>query len=163
VLALQGRTALDIAQALGVSRRAVQEWVAKYNCSGLEALLERHHPGRPRRLAPDRYDDLKQGLDAPPRFDDEVCVLRGADIQRLLEQEFAVVLSVRSVYNLLGYLDYSSLMPRPRHTDADTELQAIYQEVVNDQIQAIEEAHPDQEIHLYFQDEVRFGQQGTLT
>ena len=163
VLAGQGRTTPDIAQALGVSRRAVQEWVAKYNRGGPEALLERLHPGRPRRLAPDRYDELKQRLDAPPRPDDAVCVLRGAEIQRILEQEFAVILSVRSVYNLLGYLDYSHLMPRPQHKDADDELQAIYQEVVNDQVQAIEETHPDQEIRLYFQDEARFGQQGTIT
>src|SRR5512143_119221 len=88
VLALQGRTALDIAQALSISRRAAQQWIAKYNCGGPEALLERPHPGRPRRLAPDRYDDLKQRLDAPPRPDDAVCVLRGADIQHILEEEF---------------------------------------------------------------------------
>ena len=98
-----------------------------------------------------------------PRPDDAVCVLRGVDIQRLLDQEFAVVLSVRSVYNLRGYLDYSHLMPRPQHKDADAELQAIYREVVNDQIRAIEQTHPDQEIRLYFRDEARFGHQGTIT
>ena len=163
VLARQGRTALDIAEALGVSRRAVQEWVAKYNRGGPEALLERPHPGRPRRLAPDCYDALKQRLDAPVRPEDGVCALRGADIRRLVAQEFAVVLSLRSVYNLLGYLRYSSLMPRPQHKDADAELQAIYQEVVTDQLQAIEQAHPGKEIRYYFEDEARFGQQGTIT
>lgn len=69
VLAWQGRTTSDIAQALGVSRRAVQEWVAKYNRGGPEALLERPHPGRPRRLAPDRYQERKQRLNAPTRPD----------------------------------------------------------------------------------------------
>jgi transposase len=163
VLAHQGRTAPDIAEALGVSRRAVQEWVAKYNRGGSEALLERPRPGRPRRLGPDCYDALRQRLDAPARPEDGVCALRGADIRRLVEREFAVALSLRSVYNLLGYLDYSSLMPRPQHKDADDELQAIYQEVVNDQIQAIEQAHPDKEVRTYFHDEARFGQQGTIT
>jgi hypothetical protein len=38
----------------------------------------------------------------------------------------------------LHRLDYSSLMPRPQHEGADPELQAIFQEVVLDQIQAIE-------------------------
>ncbi len=75
----------------------------------------------------------------------------------------AVALPLRSADNLLGYLDYSSLMPRPQHTDADDQLQAIYQEVVNDQIRAIEEAHPGQEVRTYFHDEARFGQQGTIT
>src|SRR5512135_1500093 len=36
VLAQQGDTAPDIARALGVSRRAVQTWVAAYNRGGLE-------------------------------------------------------------------------------------------------------------------------------
>jgi len=72
VLAGQGRTAPDIAQSLGVSRRAVQEWVATYNRGGPKALLERPHSGRPRRLASDRYDELKQRLDTPPRPNDAV-------------------------------------------------------------------------------------------
>src|SRR5260370_1167656 len=46
VLAKQGDTASDIARALGVSRRAVQAWVAAYNRGGLEALPDRPHPGR---------------------------------------------------------------------------------------------------------------------
>ena len=33
-------------------------------------------------------------------------------------------------------------MPRPQHEDADEELQAIFKEVVVDQIQAITEAAP---------------------
>jgi hypothetical protein len=47
--------------------------------------------------------------------------------------------------------------------EADEQLQAIFKEVVVDQIQAIQEAHPDREVQLWFQDEARFGQQGTLT
>src|SRR3954454_14348387 len=54
-------------------------------------------------------------------------------------------------------------MPRPQHPEADEQLQAIFKEVVVDQIAAIAEAHPDQKIQLWFEDEARFGQQGTLT
>src|SRR5512142_291490 len=67
------------------------------------------------------------------------------------------------VYKLLHRLEYSSLMPRPQHEEADAELQAIFKEVVLDQIQAIEEAHPDEEVQVWNQDEARFGQQGTRT
>src|SRR3954453_23646524 len=38
ILAKQGDPAPQIARALGVSRRAVQAWVATYNRAGLEAL-----------------------------------------------------------------------------------------------------------------------------
>ena len=53
-------------------------------------------------------------------------------------------------------------MPRPQHKDADEELQAIFKEVVVDQIQAIKDVHPDEEVQVWFEDEARFGQQGTL-
>ena len=53
-------------------------------------------------------------------------------------------------------------MPRPQHKDADEELQAIFKEVIVDQIQAIREAHPEEEVQVWFEDEARFGQQGTL-
>src|SRR3954468_16891266 len=45
ILAKQGDTAPQIARALGVSRRAVQAWVAAYNREGLPALPDRPHPG----------------------------------------------------------------------------------------------------------------------
>src|SRR3954447_10869229 len=139
VLAKEGDTASDIARALGVSRRAVQAWVAAYNRGGLEALPDRTHPGRARILPRAEEGRFLERIDAPPRPEDGVCALRGADIRRILEQEFGARYSLDGVYKLLDRLDYSSLMPRPQHEDADPELQAIFKEVVVDQIEAIAE------------------------
>jgi transposase len=163
ILAKQGWTAAEIAQSLGCSRRAVKNWVAQYNRGGVAALRERPHPGRPSRLAPDQYPRLTERLDASPRPEDGVGILRGLDVQRILEQEFGVVLSLQAVYDLLHRLNYSSLMPRPQHEQANPEVQKFFQEIVVEQIEAIRDAHPDEEIHLYFEDEARFGQQGTIT
>src|SRR3954451_21324969 len=163
ILAKQGDPATQIARALGVSRRAVQAWVATYNRAGLEALPDRPHPGRAPILPRTEEGRFLQRIDAPPRPEDGGWTLRGADIRRILEQEFDARYSLDGVYKLLHRLDYSSLMPRPQHEEADAELQAIFKEVVLDQVQAIEEAHPDEEVQVWNQDEARFGQQGTLT
>ncbi len=163
ILAKQGDNAPDIARALGVSRRAVQTWVAAYNRGGLDALPDRPHPGRAPILPRDQEGRFLERIDAPPRPEDGVCALRGADIRRILDQEFGARYSLDGVYKLLDRLDYSSLMPRPQHEDADEELQAIYKEVVVDQIQAIAEAHPGEEVQVWHEDEARLGQQGTLT
>jgi transposase len=163
VLAKQGDTAGRIAHCLGRSRRAVQTWVAAYNGGGLEALEERPHPGRSPLLPRHEEGRFLERIDAPPRPKDGVCTLRGADIRRILEREFDAHYSLSGVYKLLHRLDYNDLMPRPQHEDADEELQTIFKEVVIDQIQAIQEAHPDQEVQVWHQDEARFGQQGTLT
>jgi transposase len=106
---------------------------------------------------------LKQRLDAPPRPEDGVCTLRGRDIQRILEQEFGVLMSLQAVYDLLERFGYSSLMPRPQHEEANPEVQEFFKEIVVEQIAAIAAAHPDQEVRVFFEDEARFGQKGTLT
>jgi transposase len=163
ILALQGRSAPDIAEALGCSRRAVQAWVARYNCGGVPALHERPHPGRPPRLAGPELRRFEERLEAGPRPEDGVCTWRGRDLRRFLEQEFGVTLRRQAAYDLLHRLDFASLMPRPQHPEANEEVQEFFKEIVTEQIEAIAEQHPGDEIRIYFEDEARFGQQGTIT
>jgi transposase len=163
LLAKQGRTAEDIAQALGCSLRAVKNWVTQYNRGDIAALHERARSGRPPRLDSQEYPRLRQRLDAPPRPEDGACTLRGRDVQWILEQEFGAAMGLQTVYDLLHRIAYSSLMPRPQHEEANPEVQAFFKEIVVEQIEAIAEAHPDQEIRTFFQDEARFGQKGTIT
>src|SRR4051794_9201701 len=163
VLAKQGHSAPAIAQALGCSRRAVQTWVARYNQGGVSALQERPHTGRPPRLAGADVLRFQKRLEAGPTPEDGVCTLRCQDLRRILEEEFGVSLSRQAIYDLLHRLDYSSLMPRPQHEQANPEVQEFFKEIVVEQIDAIAGAHPEKEVHTYFQDEARFGQKGTLT
>ena len=163
VLAKQGWTAQDIADALGCSLKAVKNWVAQYNRGGIQALHERPRSGRPLRLDPQEYPRLKQRLDAPPRPEDCVCTFRGRDVQRILEQEFGVLMSLQAVYDLLARFGYSSLVPRPQHEDANPEVQEFFKEIVVEQIDAIAGQHPDREVRVFFEDEARFGTQGTIT
>jgi transposase len=163
ILARQGDTAPQIARALGVSRRAIQAWVAAYNRGGLEALPDRPHPGRAPILSRDQEVRLLERIEAPPRPEDGVCELRGADIRRILEQEFEARYSQSGVYKLLHRLDYNDLMPRPQHPDSSPEAQEFFKEIVGEHIAAIAEQHPEGVIQVWHQDEARFGQQGTLT
>ena len=163
ILALQGRSAPDIAQILGCSRRAVQSWVARYNHGGVSALYERPHTGRPPRLAGPDLQRFEERVEAGPRPEDGVCTLRGRDFRRILEQEFHVVLGRQAVYNLLDRLDFTSLMPRPQHEGTNEEVQAFFKEIVVEQIDAIAATDPKETLQVWFEDEARFGQQGTLT
>jgi transposase len=115
VLARAGKTAPDIAAALGAARRPVQEWVARYNRGGVQGLRDGEHTGRPPRLGADGCEQLKARLDAGALPADGVCTLRAADVRRILEHEFGVLYSLKGVYKLLHRLGYSSLAPRPRH------------------------------------------------
>jgi transposase len=119
LMALDGKEAVEIAQALGRARRSVQDWAYAYRDGGIEAIQPRPRPGRTPKLPRDREAQLRQRLDAGPRADDGVCTLRGRDVVRILEREFGVKYSLGGAYDLLHRLGYSCLTPRPLHERSD--------------------------------------------
>ena len=126
VLAGQGRTAEEIAESLDVSRRAVQKWVHRYNQSGVEGLQRRPGQGRQEKLSLEEKDRLCSRIDAGPRQDDEVCTLRGKDVQQIVKKEFGKLYRLSGVYALLHRLGYSCLMPRPKHRQGDPMAQEAF-------------------------------------
>jgi transposase len=119
LLAKQGFTAPEIATCTGFSRRMVQKWVERYNAEGLPGLETKSGRGRKPPLTPEQEEQLRERLDAGPLPKDGVCTLRGKDVQRILECEFGQLRCLSAVYGLLHRLGYSSLVPRPRHPQAD--------------------------------------------
>ena len=163
VLAKQGHSAPAIARALGCSHRAVQAWVGRYNQGGLAALQERPHTGRPPRLAAadvPRFRDASR-LGPRPRTASAPSAARTCAVS--WRRNSASICRRQALYDLLHRLGYSSLMPRPQHEQANPEVQEFFKEIVVEQIDAIAAAHPEEEVHTYFQDEARFGQKGTIT
>jgi len=126
VLARQGRTAEEIAALLDVSRRAVQQWVRRYNQSGVEGLQRRPGQGRREKLSLEETERLCARMEAGPREDDEVCTLRAKDVQQIVKKEFGKLYQLSGVYALLHRLGYSCLMPRPRHSKADPQAQEAF-------------------------------------
>ena len=69
-----GETAESIVERVGLSRRRVQDWVARYNADGVNGLQDR--PGRGRKLPLDEQqaEQLKKHLDEGPNDSDGICV-----------------------------------------------------------------------------------------
>jgi transposase len=127
LLALDGKEALAIAQALGRARRSVQDWAYSYRDGGIDAIQPAPRPGRTPKLPREREAQLRQRLDAGARPQDGVCTLRGKDVVRILEQEFGVKYSLGGAYDLLARLGYSCLTPRPLHEKSDPEAIADFE------------------------------------
>jgi transposase len=130
VLAREGRTAPQIAAALGAARRAVQEWVARYNRNGIGGLSEGPAPVSRRNLPGTAKNSSRRVWMPGALSTDGVCTLRAADVKRILENEFNVVYSLKGVYKLLHRLVYSCLAPRPRHKLADASAQDAFKKVL---------------------------------
>jgi transposase len=57
-----------------------------------------------------------------------VVAWRGGDARAMVERRFGVRLALSSTYRLLDELHLSTLVPRPRHGDADPAAQAAFQQ-----------------------------------
>ena len=124
--ALEGLTADEVAIQTKLCRRQVQNWVRRFNDAGLAGLEDRPGRGRPCPLSHEQQVQFKARLATGPTAKNEVCTLRGEDVQRILEQEFGLLRKLSSVYHLLHSLGYSSLVPRPRHPEADPGRQELF-------------------------------------
>lgn len=125
-LAKMGRTCPEIMRIIGVARRTVQQWLAKYNRGGLDELFDKPRPGQPTKLPRDREEEFCRRIEKGPTQADGVSVLNGPAIQRILEREFGQTYSLWGVYDLLGRLGYSCLCPRPRHEQANPQAQEAF-------------------------------------
>lgn len=163
ILAINGYTAPAVAMSVGLSRRICQRWLARYNAFGLAGLDDQRGAEPQSPLTPEQESLVRQRIETGALPEDQVCSLRGVDFQRILASEFGVLRSLPAVYHLLHRLGYSYLRPRPRHRLADPRAQQDFKAALPARLQALRHVHPGKRLRVYFQDESRFGQQGTTT
>ena len=121
-----GHTVPEASRALGMSERQLRNWVHRYNAEGVAGLRDRPRPGQPPHLAPAQVEKFKERIRKGARLEDQVCVLRGVDVRRILQEEFGAEYSLPGVYFLLHRLEFSSLVPRPKHEQADEKAQEAF-------------------------------------
>ncbi len=122
-LAGKGLTCSQIMTVTGDSRRAIQQWVRKYNKQGIDGLKDQPRPGQPTKLPRKAELKLRKRIETGPTENDGVSVLNGPAIRRIVEREFGVLYSRQGLYDLLHRLGYSCLSPRPQHENADPQMQ----------------------------------------
>lgn len=124
ILAHEGWTAMQIAEALGKSVRTIQQWIGDYNRQGLDGLKDRRGGNR-RYLSGEQEQQLRDHLDASAA-DPERGIRQAFELIPHIEQHFGVTYSLSGVYALLARLGYEWLMPRPRHPKADPKAQEAF-------------------------------------
>ena len=108
----------DVAAALGLHRKTVYGWLAKYREGGLDALRAKPVPGRPPKLTGEQLSPAvcaDCGRD-PRQLQFEFALWTRAMVRELIRREFGVALSVVSV----GRLCASWACPRSGRCTAPT-------------------------------------------
>jgi transposase len=115
-LVLEGASRTKAAQAAGMDRQTLRDWVHRYNAAGVAGLASRGPAGPTPRLDETQMAELEAlVLKGPDPATDGVVRWRCADLRRRIKQEFAVALHESTVGKLLRRLDFTRLQPRPYH------------------------------------------------
>jgi transposase len=118
-LVIMGQTVPQASTVVGLKQRQVRNWVHRFVAEGLKGLRDRPRPGQPKHLPTRCEEAFKAYIRQPP----PARIWRGADLQRLLKEEFGADYSMGGVYFLLHRLGFSSLSPRPLHPQTDKKAQ----------------------------------------
>ena len=108
LFALEGKSAADIAEILGMSEQCARAYVTAFILKGLDSLVYHRPPGRPARLTKTQKRQLEQLIDKGPEAAgyDQGC-WSSALIQDLILTRFGVEYSPQYLAEFLKNLGYS--------------------------------------------------------
>ena len=122
----QGQTIPQAAKRMDISERPLRKWLHRFNKQGPNGLCDAPRSGQPSKLNTKQIEKLKQRVHEGVTEQDNICSLRGIDLQKILQKEFKAQYSLGGTYFLLHRLGFSCLCPRQRHPQADIEAQETF-------------------------------------
>jgi transposase len=153
------------AELAGMDRQTLRDWVHRFNAEGLKGLSDRSRPGRPAFLSAEQMKEVEGWVETGSDLKtDGVVRWRRIDLVERIKTKFNVTLNVRTVGRLLRALDFRRLSVRPQHPESDDAAQEAFQKDFPElAAAAIPEQARGKPVEIWWQDEARVGQQGTLT
>jgi transposase len=126
-LVLDGHSREAAAEACGMDRQTLRDWVRRYNAEGLAGLVNRRAPGPAPRLSAEQEAAVDRWVEQGPELErDGVVRWRCRDLQERIGREFGVGLHERTVGKLLAKLRFRRLSVRPQHPQSDPAAQAAF-------------------------------------
>jgi transposase len=119
-LVLDGHSREDAAEACGMDRQTLRDWVHRYNAEGLAGLANRRAAGPTPRLSAEQKAEVARWVEEGPDLArDGVVRWRCGDLRERIERRFGVRFHERTVGKLLGKLRFRRLSVRPQHPESD--------------------------------------------
>lgn len=142
----------DVAETLGLHRKTVYGWLARFREGGRDALRAKPVPGRPRKLSGQQLGRLYAlivGAD-PRQLSFEFALWTREMVRQVIRREFGVALSVVSVGRLLHTMGLSPQRPLHRAYQQNPEAVARWKQ---EEFPAIRVAAKAEGATIYFADE----------
>jgi transposase len=126
-MVLDGYSREAAAQACGMDRQSLRDWVHRYNEAGVAGLVDRARSGRPASLSASERAEVAQWVEQGAELArDGVVRFRRADLRDRIAGRFGVYLHERSVGTLLRRLGFRRLSVRPQHPQTDPAAQETF-------------------------------------
>lgn len=149
---LDGRRRGDAAEAAGMQRQTLRDWMRRYNAEGVAGLLDRPKPARPRLLSPDQLAEFDEIVDAGPDVAvDGVVRWRRIDLKQVVKRRFGVVMAERTIGDLLRERGFRHLSVRPRHPGCDEAVQEAFKNFAATVAAVIPAAARSMPLEVWFQ------------
>ena len=159
-----GKLRSEAADAVDVTLQTIRDWVIRYNRWGVAGLRDARRSGRPSLLSKSQTKQLWQWIVAGPDIEtDGVSRWRVVDLVRLVKQRFGIVYSVDGLRRKLHSMGFRWITARPVHPQSSAskkrEFRETFAQIVAKELPAHATNLP---LEIWFQDETRHGQIGTL-
>ena len=126
-LVLDGHSREAAAEACGMDRQTLRDWVHRFNAEGLAGLVNRRAPGPAPRLSAEQESAVDRWVEEGAYLErDGVVRWRCRDLRARIEREVGVRFHERTVGKLLAKLRFRRLSVRPRHPESDPAAQEAF-------------------------------------
>lgn len=127
LMVAQNMSCVQVAELLGDSIRAVQDWVRKFNRHGLASLYDVPKPGRSSKITPALINEINGILRASPKSVGlDNAMWDGKTLSYWLRNEKEIILGVRQCQRIFRQLKFHLRKPRPQSAKADPVRQEGY-------------------------------------
>jgi putative transposase len=126
-LELDGHSRGAAAEACGMDRQTLRDWVHRYNTEGIAGLADRRAPGPTPRLSAEQEAELAHWVEKGPNLGrDGVVRWRCRDLQDRIRREFRIDFHERTIGKLLAKLRFRRMSVRPQHPQSDPVAQEAF-------------------------------------
>lgn len=125
--ALDGMSRKEAAEAAGMDRQTLRDWVIRYNAHGIDGLYDCWAGGRPPRLEPAEQAALIEiVLEGPDIETSGISAFTREDLVRICEERFGKTFHPASMGRMLKRLGFSRQKARPSHPLKDPAAAAAF-------------------------------------
>jgi len=158
----EGKRLKEVSDLTLYDRRSVRHWLYMFTLFNYEGLIEKEGRGRKPRLEKAYEEKFKESLKNLQEGKGGGRIV-AEDIQRLLAAEFNCCYTLSGVYTLLDRLDIVWISGRSKHPKHSEEAIEQFKEKFPDEVERIKDKLDSKKIEVWWQDESRIGQQGSLS